>query len=147
MAPEKTLTVDEAIQAVTAWVMYRDRHEGDWRMGVADPSHSSLLQRLLSGEEPLPHPPIRSFSYPNIELTLHGGRVEASFGADRGVTDWAVCVDQCTAWDLVERDGDSALIRWRASGNTYRLTPLAESDGFHTHELLPTNSKSEDSDG
>ena len=39
----------------------------------ADASHSSLLERLLNGEEPFAEPPPRKWSYPDVRAAEEAG--------------------------------------------------------------------------
>jgi hypothetical protein len=107
---------------------------------LADLWHSALVERLLSGKEPLDRPPPRSFSYPWYEL------VERGWGWARQVhvpaeDPYLVLIDQFP-WRIVKRHEDGTLEvetdrapgRWKlipGSGmytvlRTFRLDPVYE---------------------
>jgi hypothetical protein len=57
-----------AVHAVTAWISIK--HEQGQGVTEADAAHSSLLDWLLAGNEPLPNPPPVLYSRPNHRLAL-----------------------------------------------------------------------------
>lgn len=64
------------VECFLRWLEVRERERGRdgesaWSLCI-DAMHSALLQRLLDGNEPLPKPPPRAFSYPWYELVERG---------------------------------------------------------------------------
>lgn len=115
------------LACVKRWLTIRERWEDRSRPFTnglqlcADIDHSSLLQRLLDGKEPLPEPPPRAHSYPWYEL------VEQGAGWAREVW-WSdalkmLVVAQSPQWELVEAvDANTYRARYRPDGPIYRIT-------------------------
>jgi hypothetical protein len=57
-----------AINKFSSWIDFRSRN-GDGNPTSADISHSALLERMLSGKEPLEHAPPKRMSYPWYALS------------------------------------------------------------------------------
>jgi len=75
----------EVLEKVKQWLRVRIEHQGApqevkdvWQQLTADIDHSSLLERLLDGKEPLEVPPPLAFSYPWYDL-VENGSVEGGF--------------------------------------------------------------------
>lgn len=76
----RDLAVTSEIDTLLRWLEIYATENPDWApldldqlvQLRADIDHSALLQRLLSGKEPLPHPPPLSYSYPDYELVETG---------------------------------------------------------------------------
>lgn len=74
----------------------------------ADADHSSLLKRLLQGEEPLPEAPPRSFSYPWCRLILDGvGHPFEVYESE--LFPGMLGIDQST-WVILERPAENTWI-------------------------------------
>lgn len=104
--------ISKEIDTFFRWLQIREDH-GYPRLTTlaqlrADADHSSLLKRLLAGEEPLPEPPPLAFSYPWCELIEKGQErpfevYESGFDPD------ILIVDQ-GAWVILDRPGDRSWI-------------------------------------
>lgn len=145
----KELTIEERkrvewiIGRIEKWYAVRERYiEGNPSM--ADVGHSALLWRLLSGDEALEYPPPRSFSYPNYHAAEGNQDVpmEVWFKDDGPLSNSIsyeglgermpeqVYIDQAR-WDVVRRDGESFVIKWKTDPAEWRLERLPEEDRTH----------------
>lgn len=107
--------IEFAIKQMTTWIEIK-LDQGQ-KVGVADPSHSALLFRLLSGKKPLPKPPPRSFSRPNYELA-EGEPVKIELCEhDDGV----VVVDQDGGWEW--QDKVRGRLVYQKTGDVYKYDP------------------------
>lgn len=128
----KTLTVDEAVRAVSQWLRLKGEHANPPNYSVptscADADHSSLLRRLLRGDKVFPKPPPRRFSYPDYELSDGKTvRIAEMFAPHHPIEPGAtneLVVDQNPYW---ERTSDPLIIRYKETGQCFRLNrPLDE---------------------
>ena len=57
------------VECLLRWLEIRQQEGKPFPISLfnlkADIDHSALLQRLLAGKEPLPHPPLLKHSYPD----------------------------------------------------------------------------------
>ena len=87
-------------------------------IGTPGPSHSALLYRLLSGKEPLPVPPPKSYSRPDYDIG-EGRPVVVNFFEH---IEGEVTVNQCR-YKLIEKESDTVyLLEYEPSGQRFRLT-------------------------
>jgi hypothetical protein len=93
-----------ALKAFEEWLrIYRKYETGNRHHGtdtdtptLADISHSSLLNRLLSGKQALSKPPPRRWSYPDYNLA-EGKEVEIG---ELNITNEYIVIDQCSDWQI-----------------------------------------------
>jgi ADP-ribosylglycohydrolase len=128
------------IECFLRWLEIREREQGRdrgsaWSLRVDalhSALHSALLQRLLDGDEPLPKPPPRAFSYPWYELLERGcadafevwsrpGSTEVVINQypwklvrERAPNDWEVTYgDGSTLWRCYCAGDDAFGKKWR----------------------------------
>lgn len=91
----------------------------------ADAHHSCLLWRLLSGKEPLPKAPPRSYSCPDYAL----GEGEAvtvidspfEFPSDDKVSGGKVCINQHSGYKWIDKEKG---ILQHENGDYFKFTPI-----------------------
>lgn len=111
------------LRCVDRWLDIRNEYIPSTPATGADVDHSSLLRRLLNGDEPLPKPPPRRFSYPDYAL----GMGEPVAIVEFGKLDWAgydkniLVIDQAQWLILEERDDGSFLLEWPVSKEHFEL--------------------------
>lgn len=100
------------VKAVLLWQAICDDPLGNITeddINTADMFHSSLLQRLLEGQPPLPLPPPKAFSYPWYSLIERGeGWCDAMVWQDTKMV-----INQ-GLWDIVKREDQHEvyLVQW-----------------------------------
>jgi hypothetical protein len=90
-----------------------------------DIEHSALLQRLLQGKEPLPHPPPLACAYPWYEL------IESGAGTAFDVQEWPhpeeggtprLLINQSAQWRILEKVGAQEwIVTYREDGERFRV--------------------------
>jgi hypothetical protein len=92
-------------------------------MGLeSDLEYSHLLRRLLSGKEPLPHPPPEAYGAGWYDL------IEAGQATVQDVKPWEWAPDQKIAinqgiWTILEKRSDTEyVITYRQDGDPFRLS-------------------------
>ena len=108
--------------AIYEWLRIREEHgtpmPADSRAFFVDADHSSLLQRLLNGQRPLPEPPPKNMSYPWYHLIEMGHGLAFEVWEPTGQDhEGMICIDQCF-WHVIKKLGPS---EWIA---TYEYTGL-----------------------
>ena len=127
------------IDATARWVFLKLEHEKDATPEkilatlYADAWHSSLLQRLLAGKEPLPVPPPTAYSYPwyslieEGEATLHESGV--NFWGEVQPEHWGFApgtkiVSICQSpWIIVKEDGLRFVVKYDDDNSLFLLEP------------------------
>lgn len=112
-----TLTPDQinwVIRRIAKWVQVLEDHET--LPNSADVTHSSLLYRLLSGKEPLPVAPPRSFSRPNYAL---GEGMKVRVGTRFVPYDNSYIVLDQSQYEYA--DETKTTVRYPETGETFRL--------------------------
>lgn len=112
----RDLTHEEICWIISKMETYIDLAGGS--VGVPDPSHSALLYRLLSGKDPLPIAPPKSYSRPNYHLGEGSPCVVEAFILEG--EEEAVC-DQCR-YKIVRKESDNTyLLEYEQTGQRFRL--------------------------
>jgi hypothetical protein len=110
----------DVFDAVFCWLEIREANGislTDALQLKIDAQHSSLLPRIIAGEDVFPEPPPRSFSYPWVELIKTGRALpfEVSQGPGLLAGPDALVIDQSDEWRILERLGEDQFIA------TYRI--------------------------
>lgn len=74
----------------------------------ADADHSSLLKRLLRGEDPLPEAPPRAYSYPWCGL-IRDGKASPFEVSESGMVPGKLVIEQ-SLWEIIEKLGEDSWI-------------------------------------
>lgn len=106
------------------WICIRERDENlrDKPVTFADPTHSGLLFRLLSGKDPLPFPPPCNGSRPDYDLAT-GAKIKVNSFSDG---DYGLHINS-DYYEWVDRPHD--LCRHPKSGMLFKIT--REMKDFH----------------
>lgn len=161
---EPTLTKSQARKAFNTYlrILEKENNGKHFPPNRADIEHSALLSRLLDGNDALPEPPPRMFSYPNYELVETGIYYPHEAGESKSQAD-KVFIDQ-SLWNIVERNhrfrldesgqplplelGDIGyLVRWEEQKTLYALTWEKQSREITTSEGTPGIFRKEKRDG
>ena len=104
-----------------------------------DMDHSALLQRLVEGDEPLPEPPPRAFSYPWYELLEKG--VDHPFevnemGPGNSIFNEPTLVIDQSPWKIIQKLGPEAWIAAYLLTDTPKLVALAQAAKMNLSAFL-----------
>lgn len=126
--------VDWIINQIVEW--YRIRNENGITDNPTSPDvdHSSLLRRLLSGEEIFPYAPPRNHSYPDYEAA--SGReivvMNVWFGKKsddtiENLVSGKVVINQ-SVWAILRKEGDTYIIQWDGDPAEWRIRPRTQQE-------------------
>jgi hypothetical protein len=132
--------VARIVRAAVTWVdiARKNGYGGEgWIPTAADISHSSLLGRLLAGQEPEPIAPPLSYSYPWVGLNESGAAyfIPESFQEwFETEPDWAIhregylSLCQDSGWEIVERLNPGYRLTHSQAPGTWALRPLCDDE-------------------
>lgn len=86
---------------------------------AADPSHSDLLRRLLTGKEALPSPPPKFYSQPRYDVA-EGEPVQVSVEHRKAASGKTILVI-ADCYDFEWENEDAGILRFVPTGHRYRL--------------------------
>jgi hypothetical protein len=112
----RTPDQEQVLNCVRRWLRIRNA-AGDPQL-IADIDHSALLERLLDGQEPLPEPPPRAYSYPWYAL-IERGELQVD-----DVSDLATHIVICQHRWEIERRAEDGSIRVQAGATHAWLKPV-----------------------
>lgn len=126
--------VDWIINQIVEW--YRIRNENGITDNPSSPDvdHSSLLRRLLAGEEAFEYPPPRNHSYPDYYAASGKEVVVMNVffytGSTGALVDDAknkVVINQ-SAWKILRKEDSNYIIRWEGDPAEWRLRPRTQQE-------------------
>lgn len=127
------MTIDEQVTAVSLWIRICEEHGGH-NPTSADADHSSLLRRLLSGEQAFSFVPPRRYSYPDYRLAAgEPVKIGECFKPSAPLFEPDVWIVDQARYRLIEHRGDgSLLLEWpEEPGSRYEVS-LPDEQGFRT---------------
>jgi hypothetical protein len=119
MTPEEKRVAHAVVRWLQIKLQFEERYDPLRGPTLADVDHSSLLQRLLDGKEPLPVPPPKQYSYPAYHLVEEDG---PQYVYEVWFNDPGQVVIEQSPWQIVEKlSEEDYIVQWGQFDQRYRL--------------------------